>query len=168
MIEGVVFGPFKSEHQLATVDAHFRAAAYTCLESHVLSKFESAFTRIKGGIGGYDDPKYFGPNSLIKYRYFFGLHVFAPGVVEHANGILDYNPDSREMRLYRATVESLEFQKQRIIEKAYLTAVMWKAARGDSDIQCPYCRERISVYRHGKKMAHLACNGCRKIRVIFD
>jgi len=145
----VSFGPFKTEHHTRTVDARFRTAFIAFVRDRILPLVEGSFTRVEGKLySNYDDPKYFGPLSVVRFRYFFELAFHSPDGMEAARGHLDYNSGAAtfsEVPRQPPHVYSLSLQRRRKYVGEKIIEIAKRYREGERDMVCPICGSLISV-----------------------
>lgn len=146
----VSFGPFKTRHHARTVDQRFRESFILFVRDHVLPFVEGAFHKVEGKVTSYyDDTKYFGPLSAVRFRYFYEIHFHSPDGSETAKGELDYDPAAatfRESRRIPPHVDSLSLQRKRkgMMEKVMEITTRYRA--GERELTCPYCGLLLSIW----------------------
>jgi hypothetical protein len=70
--QGITFGPFKTAHHQSIVNAEFQAAFLRRLAEAIVPNLSIGTDSVKGTVSArYDEEKYFGPNSVVKFRYSF-------------------------------------------------------------------------------------------------
>jgi hypothetical protein len=172
--DGISFGPFRTVHHERTVDERFRGAFLSYLENRVLGGVEGRVARVEGRVSShYDDPKHFGPLSVVKFRYHYEIAFHSPQGVETARGDLDYDPSTVsfiETRQRPPVVDSLSAQGRRndMLQKVELIEQRYR--NGEREPACPYCGYPLSIWyiaeRDFVKDIRCRTNGC--LLVHFD
>jgi hypothetical protein len=70
--QGITFGPFKTAHHQSIVNAEFQAAFLRHIAEAVVPNLTIGTDRVEGTVRAmYDQEKYFGPRSAVKFKYSF-------------------------------------------------------------------------------------------------
>jgi len=170
----IAFGPFKTEHHNQAVDQRFRECFFTYLTEQVLPKVEGSFTTAEGKLTShYDDIKFFGPNSILKNRYFYKITFRSPEGEERALGEVDYDRQHGTFipgRIKPPHVRTLSHQRriQDMMDKCLSIVQRYRA--GEREIACPYCGLPLSIWYLEDRdlIKNIACptKGC--FNVHFD
>ena len=170
----VSFGPFKTEHHNRTVDSRFRRSFFSFLQDRVLPSVDGNFTRAEGRLWSYyDDPKYFGPLSILRFRYFYEIGFHSPEGLETATGEIDYNPATSmfgETRIRPLHVDSLVLQRKRrdMMEKVMVICDLFR--KGQREFSCPYCGSLLSIWYLKERdfLKDIRCPTKDCLRIHFD
>lgn len=170
----ISFGPLKTEHHIHTMDERFRRSFLSFVEARILPQVEGQFSRVEGQVTSlYDDPKYFGPRSAVRFRYFYEFRFHSPDGVETVRGKLDYDPTTgsfTEGRQRHPQVDSFSAQRKRKDMMAMVGAISERYRAGERDIVCPYCGSALSIWylQHRDFIKDIRCptKGC--LNVHFD
>src|SRR5258706_3490473 len=70
--QGITFGPFKTGYHRNAVNAVFQEAFLRHLAREIVPNLSIPTDSVRGSVTAlYDDPKYLGPNSAVKFKYHF-------------------------------------------------------------------------------------------------
>ena len=70
--QGITFGPFQTAHHRSIVNAEFQAAFLRHIARAIVPNLTIGTDRVEGTVrADYDDEKYFGPRSAVKFKYTF-------------------------------------------------------------------------------------------------
>jgi hypothetical protein len=168
---GVHFGPFKTEHHRKVVDKIFQDHFFNYMELEILPKVEGQFDRVEGRVWShYDDTKFFGPLSLLKFRYYFEISFHSGISKEIARGEVNYDKDHGTFTGTSKSpphVDSLSHQKKRLEMMDQVKSIVQRCRDGERDIKCPNCNAPLSIWMIGEMVKDIRCpNHC--IRTHFD
>jgi hypothetical protein len=168
----IEFGPFKTQHHNSVVDARFRQALYAWIRRRVFPELSSPPNRISGRLwSNYDDEKYFGPLSAIKYRYQLELVSHVAGGTDEVNVTLDYGPSSGTFADDKVPlrVDTPAKKQDRNLQLTQVMDVFARYLRGERGITCPRCGGvlEISCSPNAKIVKGVRCLGCEEFRAHF-
>jgi hypothetical protein len=150
--EGITFGPFRTWHHRRTTGRVFQASFLQFVIDNIASRVTIDYVKVEGHVTtDYDDKKFFGPNSVVKYRYNFRCDFVSGELKETASAQVDFDPVTSTFTRARwptkvSTIADQEEMKR--LEAQHCDILRQLIARinaGDKDIACPQCGAIMSV-----------------------
>ena len=178
--EGIRFGPFNTEHHRDTVNAEFRTAFLRYVHERIIPMVTIAFTQVDGHLTTeYDERRFLGPNSAIKYRYDFKCSFILGDQKEEARAIVDYDPNEPSFSEPRwpASVLTLAEQARRQEHDRQLADVHRRIVDGEDPIACPQCGAPLTILAYDRKrlfrkktrfVRHIECQAHKCLQVMYD
>lgn len=142
--EGIVFGPFATEHFQNQADPKFRSDFLNFVRKMILPRAKGKTPFIRGQVmAAYDAPRYLGPNSALKFRYSFGIYFSSAKGEERAGGVVDY---SRETGLFstgkRGVVcDNFADRETHHVRELVKARIAFRYRQGQRKILCPACNK---------------------------
>jgi hypothetical protein len=140
--EGVVFGPFATEHFQNQADAKFRADFLNFVRKTILPRNKGKTPLIRGQVvAAYDGPRYLGPNSALKFRYSFEICFSSAKGEEAASGVVDYSHDTGSFSTgkYGVCCDNFANRKAYHSRKLIRARIAFRYQQGQRKILCPTC-----------------------------
>lgn len=150
--DGITFGPFKTWHHRRVMGRAFRSAFLQFVIDNIVSRVTIDFVKVEGHLTtDYDDKKFFGPNSVVKYRYNLRCVFICGESKETASAQVDYDPTTSTFTSarwpLRVTTIAEQAEKKRSYEQysEMLRHVVARLDAGEENIACPKCGAALSV-----------------------
>ena len=144
----IEYGPFQTTHHQSLVNDKFKQAFRVWICDRILPRLSGKATLIKGWIRtNYDHQKFFGPRSVVKYRYQASLWCEVTDGKEEVVATLDYDSDRTIFveRKDRCHVYTIAQQKDHQLLDRQIADVKDEYARGQREFWCPRCQSAVKV-----------------------
>lgn len=157
--EEIQFGPFKTEHHRQTVDERFKACVLDFIAKNIEPRLTVKPVKVEARlVAVYDDPKFFGPNSLVKYMYMLECLFTSEKGTEKGVASLEYDIETGTFSPRSSSrVDTLALQRSREERQKTTWAIMEKVESGAKKIVCPYCGATLGVHRLNGKLKDIKC-----------
>ena len=140
----IKIGPFVTEHHKMVGDSAFRSALESWIQHEVYPRLSGITDRIEGSVTTqYDDPKFLGPNSAVKYRYELKLQCWIGEDYDEARATLIFDPDQQSFDEHpNERLSVITSETRRAEEELFAAGDDFSAAFDDpnAELKCPSCQ----------------------------
>jgi hypothetical protein len=142
--EGIVFGPFATDHFRNQADAKFRSDFLNYVRKSILPRAKGKTPLVRGEVlAAYDEPRYLGPDSALKFRYSFGMLFSSAQGEEGTSGVVDYSRNTGTFSTGKQGLVCNNFADRKSYHDRRLTEerIAFRYRQGQRKILCPTCRQ---------------------------
>lgn len=168
--EGIVFGPFATDHFRTQADARFRSGFLNFVREKILPKVKGESPLVGGEVfAAYDGSNHLGPDSALKFRYTFRIIFSSTQGEERVGGLVDYSSKTGKFTPMKEGLTWTGLEESRAMHLRWIMEerIAYRYRQGQRKIICPACAGHLIDFHREDGMSDMvlvtsqACGGLK-------
>jgi len=149
IVDELTIGPFVTPERKREWERSLEDDLERFIQEQIVPQLTTDSWRAEGSFGTrFDDPRFYGPHSVVKHRYQLDLRFVSAEGTESIVLELDYDPESGDLKPLRKplNVYTIPMQQERERKSKAVSEAIERRLRGEEEIDCPFCGGRLTFW----------------------